>query len=87
MISRSPIIAAAVGLCLSTAFVVAGRADKNDVLIQVNQDFTTDPHWDGLNNRVVADNCPVIHQDIRRGDKYVTIYVHDLNYTARHPKD
>src|SRR6476620_10220044 len=32
-------------------------------LVLVNQDFSTDPHWEGLNNRVVADGVPTIEQD------------------------
>ncbi len=32
-------------------------------LAQVTQDFASDPHWEGINNRVVGDNCPTIQQD------------------------
>jgi hypothetical protein len=32
-------------------------------LVQVKQNFDTDPRWEGLNNRVVCTNCPTIHQD------------------------
>src|SRR4051794_18088358 len=32
-------------------------------LVQVTQDFASDPHWEGVNNRVVCDNCPTIHQE------------------------
>src|SRR4051794_41945445 len=38
-------------------------AAAEDGLVQVRQDFVSDPHWEGLNNRVVCDNCPTIHQD------------------------
>src|SRR5689334_19241185 len=34
-----------------------------DDLVQVNQDFSADPRWEGLNNRVVADDGPTIKQD------------------------
>src|SRR4051812_28987038 len=40
-----------------------GGVRAGDDLVQVKQDFSHDPHWQGLNNRIVCDNCPTIHQD------------------------
>src|SRR3954453_14277245 len=42
-----------------TLSVAAGGGE----LVQVTQDFASDPHWEGVNNRVVCDNCPTIHQE------------------------
>ena len=57
-VSRMAILTAAIGcFCVPTAV-----ADEPP-LVQVKQDFASDPHWEGLNNRVVCDNCPTIHQD------------------------
>jgi hypothetical protein len=52
-------IAAILAMCASEV----ARAESRSGLTQVTQDFTADPHWKGLNNRVVGDNCPTIHQD------------------------
>jgi hypothetical protein len=32
-------------------------------LIQIKQDFSADPRWEGVNNRVVCNECPTIVQD------------------------
>ena len=32
-------------------------------LVQVRQDFSSDPGWDNWNNRVVGENCPTVVQD------------------------
>ncbi len=40
-----------------------GALRARDELVQVKQDFATDPHWEGVSNRVVCDNCPTVTQD------------------------
>src|SRR5215510_14257110 len=32
-------------------------------LTQVHQDFSSDPGWEGMNNRIEASNPPTVHQD------------------------
>ena len=32
-------------------------------LVQVHQDFSTDPGWESMNNRIVAEDPPTIKQD------------------------
>ncbi|MGE5310958.1 MAG: hypothetical protein ACM3MN_04380, partial [Nitrospirota bacterium] len=41
----------------------AGAAIPRRELVQVHQDFTTDPGWEGVSNRVVCENCPTVTQD------------------------
>jgi hypothetical protein len=41
----------------------AGEALPAGELVQVHQDFTSDPGWEGVSNRVVGDNCPTVTQD------------------------
>jgi hypothetical protein len=48
---------------MGIVFGVQPMCYAEDELVQVKQDFSSDPHWEGLNNRVVCDNCPTIHQD------------------------
>jgi hypothetical protein len=36
---------------------------SNDTIAQVRQDFAADPNWEGVNNRVEAENPPKITQD------------------------
>lgn len=46
------------------AFLVPlGNAISQPGLVQVHQDFTTDPGWEGVNNRVVCESCPTVTQD------------------------
>jgi hypothetical protein len=40
-----------------------GGAWAQGDLVQVHQDFTSDPGWDGVNNRVVGENRPLVTQD------------------------
>jgi hypothetical protein len=41
----------------------AGDAFPQGEMVQVNQDFTADPGWEGVNNRVVCESCPTVTQD------------------------
>jgi hypothetical protein len=41
----------------------AGVSEPPGPLLQIKQDFATDPHWEGFNNRVVSDNGPTVHQN------------------------
>src|SRR5512139_190774 len=41
----------------------AGDALPQRELVQVHQDFTTDPGWECVNNRVVCETCPSVTQD------------------------
>ena len=45
----------------------AGDALPQRALVQVHQDFTTDPGWEGVNNRVVCESCPTVTQDFGWG--------------------
>lgn len=55
--------AAAALLCVCALGDLAEPAIAQSDLVQVNHDFATDPHWEGVNNRVVCDVCPTIKQD------------------------
>jgi hypothetical protein len=53
---------------LSTAWlmwclILSSRAIADGELIQVTQDFSEDPGWEWMNNRIVAKNPPTINQD------------------------
>jgi hypothetical protein len=52
------------GLTIFLAILVLG-VSKSFCLesVQVHQDFSTDPGWEGINNRIVASPLPVVHQD------------------------
>lgn len=63
MISHHWLKAAAVVWCACPASIAESRGESQGDLLQVKQDFTQDPHWEGMNNRVIGDNCPTIHQD------------------------
>lgn len=43
--------------------VAVGEEPRTAALIQVEEDFTTDPGWEGLHNRVVATDGPTVTQD------------------------
>src|SRR5436190_24267135 len=60
-LNRYRVAAAALFVCILNCHV--GSAAAQGELVQVKHDFSSDPHWEGLNNRVVCDNCPTIHQD------------------------
>jgi hypothetical protein len=45
------------------AFLLYADSPGTDDLVQVEQDFRADPGWENMNNRVVADDGPVIKQD------------------------
>ena len=51
-------------LCVSLCIVmnIPLVALARDELQQIRQDFSADPHWEGFNNRVVADGGPTIKQ-------------------------
>jgi len=40
-----------------------GDATPQRGLLQVHRDFTSDPGWEGVNNRVIGENCPTVSQD------------------------
>jgi hypothetical protein len=45
------------------ALCIAGTAAAQDGLVQVHQDFSTDPGWEGSVNRVEATDPPTVKQD------------------------
>jgi hypothetical protein len=51
----------ALGLVLATLGIAS--AEERGKLVQVGQDFSTDPGWEGLTNRVECSDCPAITQD------------------------
>jgi hypothetical protein len=63
MIVQRLMFAVAIALCACLRFAAEIRGESQGNLLQVKQDFTRDPHWEGMNNRIIADNCPTIHQD------------------------
>ena len=51
-------------LSILVAGVFAGGGEKSGGKIStVFQDFSTDPGWEGVNNRVQCENCPVVTQN------------------------
>lgn len=57
---------AALGVVIAAAAaepVVLGQSE----LVQVEQDFRTDPGWEGVNNRVVCRDCPTVTQSFGWG--------------------
>ena len=50
------------GLILFMALVPWGATAQN-TLTQIYEDFSTDPGWDWMNNRVEAEDPPTVHQD------------------------
>lgn len=47
-----------------SAFCIAGEsAQAQEQLVQVQQDFSQDPRWEGFNNRNIGQNLPVKKQD------------------------
>ena len=51
----------ALGLVLATLGIAS--AEERGKLVQVGQDFSTDPGWEGVTNRVECGDCPTITQD------------------------
>ena len=52
------------GLAIVFAFLLMGAPKSScGELVQVHQDFSQDPGWEGRNNRIVASTPPVVHQD------------------------
>jgi hypothetical protein len=48
--------------CGTLLFAWTGESGKSDI-VTIHQDFSKDPHWEGVNNRVQCENCPTITQD------------------------
>lgn len=52
------------GLAIVLAILLMGVSRSSCAeLVQVHEDFSNDPGWEGVNNRVVANTPPVVHQD------------------------
>src|SRR5262245_27331916 len=51
------------GLFLGAALSLSGAASAQDGWISVREDFTVDPGWEGVHNRVVATSAPTVRQD------------------------
>jgi hypothetical protein len=43
--------------------LMAAAAVADDGLVQVHEDFSNDPGWEAVNNRVVGKGGPTFHQD------------------------
>lgn len=43
--------------------VTAAHAEDPGGLVQVRQDFSSDPGWEGVDNRIVGTGCPTIEQN------------------------
>jgi hypothetical protein len=51
-------------MVLMAIFVSLSGQDKNsDTIIEIFENFDSDPYWEGSNNRVECDDCPTIKQD------------------------
>lgn len=53
-------------LCALAVWTLAGLAAgvrASEPLIQVREDFSRDPGWEGVNNRIVCRDCPVVRQN------------------------
>src|SRR5690349_11449240 len=46
-----------------TVLLVARMTSGQDPRIQLHQDFSEDPHWEAIHNRIVAENPPTKTQD------------------------
>src|ERR1700722_4547244 len=57
MLNRKFVLASLILLMIARL----GRAQSN--LVQVKEDFSSDPGWDNINNRVEAANPPTVTQD------------------------
>lgn len=62
MIFRNSIFVVMIGILPLFASGWTGEPRRADI-ITLFQDFSTDPGWEGMNNRVQCENCPVITQD------------------------
>jgi hypothetical protein len=52
------------GLAIVLVILLIGVSENSrGELVQVHQDFSQDPGWEGINNRIVACNLPAVHQD------------------------
>ena len=60
--SKILILGAAGALSMAPLHAVDGTPHR-DPLVQVHESFDADPGWQGVNNRVVCDNCPTIAQN------------------------
>lgn len=49
--------------CLALLLPVAACAARPGELTQIHEDFSSDPGWDGVNNRIECENCPTVVQD------------------------
>ena len=57
-IQKTPVVT---GIVL--VLLVCGTAIAQSDLVQVHENFSADPGWEGMNNRVEASNPPTIRQD------------------------
>ena len=48
--------------CVMLRFAWSGESGKAGIVV-IQQDFSEDPGWEGMNNRVECENCPEITQD------------------------
>jgi|GEM_PF-1631952 len=48
--------------CVMLRFAWSEESGKSDIAT-IRQDFSKDPGWEGMNNRVQCENCPTITQD------------------------
>src|SRR5262245_26489893 len=51
-----------VAVCIC-CLVIGAELRAQEKLTQIRQDFSTDPGWESLNNRIEASNPPTIKQD------------------------
>src|SRR4051812_26324491 len=49
--------------CVSFLLPEAWAAAAADNLVQVREDFSKDPAWEGINNRIRGEDAPTIHQN------------------------
>src|SRR2546428_8003803 len=49
--------------CLMVALIIPIRLLAEDKLIQVHEDFSRDPGWDSVKNRIRAADPPMVKQD------------------------
>jgi hypothetical protein len=54
---------AAAGAAGAAAAAAGAGGGERGQLVQVHNDFSTDPHWEGINNRVEAENPPTKKQN------------------------
>jgi len=48
---------------LAACLLIVGTAWAEPQLVQVQEDFSQDPQWDGFQNRMVCRDCPTVIQD------------------------